>query len=189
VNVTRVAKILAAPAALAALVIGGIFVGPQVFASSPQPRDWVSNNELDQIRTVADHFKVAGSDSRYVPITDNAGISCIADPGGMGAMGIHYLNPSFLGDGMIMPDEPEAAVYEPSPNGALHLVALEYIVDKATWDATHAGPPELFAGHPFDETGAPNRFNLDPFYSQHVWIGKGNPLGNLAMWNPAVTCD
>jgi hypothetical protein len=123
-----------------------------------------------------------------VPITDNAGISCIADPGGTGAMGIHYLDAGILFDGVIDPGQPEAVVYAPSPNGSLHLVALEYIVEKAAWDATHSSAPELFPGHPFDETSAPNRFDLPPFYSQHVWVGRGNPLGNLMMWNPAVHC-
>ena len=72
-----------------------------------------------------------GADTRYIPITDKALISCIADPAGTGAMGIHYLYPDTLIDGVIDPNQPEAIVYAPSPSGSLHLVALEYIVDKA----------------------------------------------------------
>jgi hypothetical protein len=184
VTVTRTLIRLLAP--LAALAVFAV-VAP-AYAASPQPRNWVPSSQLIPFRAVASGFAVAGADSRYVPITDNAGISCIADPGGTGAMGIHYLNAGILFDGVIDPGQPEAVVYAPSPNGSLHLVALEYIVDKAAWDATHSSAPELFPGHPFDETSAPNRFDLPAFYSQHVWVGRGNPLGNLMMWNPAVHC-
>ena len=103
-------------------------------------------------------------------------------------MGVHYVYPTILSDGVVDPDQPEAVVYAPSSNGSLHLVALEYIVDKAAWNASHSSPPELFPGHPFDETGKPNRFGLDPFYSQHAWVGRGNPLGNPAPWDLAVHC-
>jgi hypothetical protein len=123
-----------------------------------------------------------------VPITDLAGISCIADPAGSGAMGIHYLDVNNLMDGKLDPNSPEAVVYAPGPNGQLRLGALEYIVDKAAWDAGNSAAPEFFPGHPFMTTDAPNRFGLNPFYSQHIWVGLGNPLGNLSMWNPAVHC-
>jgi len=52
----------------------------------------------------------------------------------------------------------------------------------------HSKPPRLFDGTSFDQTPAPNRFGLAPFYSQHVWIWKNNPAGVLAMWNPQVHC-
>ena len=40
----------------------------------------------------------------------------------------------------------------------------------------------------FLPSGGDNRFGLPAYYSQHIWVGKGNPAGNLAMWNPAVHC-
>jgi hypothetical protein len=179
----------AAPVALAAaLVVAASAFAASAFAVSPQPRDSVPDNELKLFRTVASQFKDAGADPRYVPITDLAGISCIADPAGSGAMGIHYLDPSNLMDGMLDPNAPEAIVYAPSPNGSLRLAALEYIVDQAAWDAKHPSAPEFIKGHPFMLMGAPNRFGLAPFYSQHIWVGMGNPSGNLNMWNPAVHC-
>jgi hypothetical protein len=176
--------LIAAPVVLAA----ALAVGASAFAASPQPRDSVPDSQLKPFRTVANQFKDAGADPRYVPITDLAGISCIADPAGSGAMGIHYLDPSNLMDGTLDRNSPEAIVYAPSPNGSLRVAALEYIVDQAAWDAKNAAAPEFFEGHPFMLTGAPNRFGLAPFYSQHVWVGLGNPLGNLNMWNPSVHC-
>ncbi len=163
-------------------------VGTAPAAAGPAPghgTDWVPGSALQPYRSIAQPYKFTAP-AGYGAITDNQGISCIADPAGTGAMGIHYVNPGVLLDGQIDRARPEAFVY--APDGAGKLVALEYIVFKADWDATHSSPPELFPGHPFMTTGAPNRFDLPAFYSQHVWIGRGNPNGNLAMWNPAVHC-
>jgi hypothetical protein len=82
---------------------------------------------------------------------------------------------------------PKRFVYEPMPNGRLRLVALEYIVFQAAWDAEHSSPPELF-GHTFMLVPAPNRFGIPAFYQLHAWIWKDNPSGMFEMWNPRVHC-
>ena len=123
----------------------------------------------------------------YGPFTDIHGLSCIAEPG-MGAMGVHYVNSKLIGNPAIDPTAPEALVYAPDRDGTLRLAALEYLVDKSTWDRTHREPPELFRGQPFATTKAPNRYGLPTFYSQHLWLWKANAAGPLAMWNPAVHC-
>jgi hypothetical protein len=147
-------------------------------------REAVPGSALVPYRAMAAPYKHTAP-AGYGAITDLAGISCIADPAGTGAMGVHWLDGANLFDGQIDPARPEAFVYAP---GGGKLVALEYIVIKSAWDETHSGAPELFAGHPFMTTDAGNRFGLPAYYSQHVWIGRGNPLGNLWMWNPAVHC-
>jgi hypothetical protein len=130
---------------------------------------------------------VAGAQSAgYAKLADAAGITCIAQPG-EGAMGIHYVNGTFVGDTMLDAGKPEAAVYEPQANGRLRLVALEYIVFQDKWDAAHSSPPKLF-GQTFMLTPAPNRFGIPAFYSLHAWIWKANPAGTFAMWNPNVHC-
>src|SRR4051794_15257904 len=128
----------------------------------------------------------AATHAQYGLFLDKDGIACIAQPPD-GAMGVHYVNGSLL-DTTVDPAKPEAVVYEPRAHGKPQLVALEYIVFKAPWDAHHDGPPELF-GEKFMTTNAPNRFNIDPFYSLHAWIFKRNPAGMFAMWNPRVHCD
>jgi hypothetical protein len=70
-------------------------------------------------------------------------LGCVAEPG-LGAMGIHFVNGSLAGDTILDPTKPEALVYEPQSFGRLALVATEYIVFKAAWDAGHASPPSLF---------------------------------------------
>ena len=116
-------------------------------------------------------------------VADKAGITCIAEPG-QGAMGVHFLSGV---DNTVEANKPELLVYEPDGAGHFNLVALEYLVDQATWDATHSDVPSLF-GQDFMLTGADNRFGLDPFYSLHAWIWKFNPSGLFSMWNPRVHC-
>ena len=104
-----------------------------------------------------------------------------------GAMGVHWADPTLVGDGKIKLTEPEAMVYAPGRDGTLTLAAVEYVVLKADWDAKHRYPPVLF-GHRFATTDAPNRFGLPAFYSLHVWAWKHNPAGTFEMFNPDVTC-
>jgi hypothetical protein len=89
-------------------------------------------------------------------------------------------------DGTIEATEPEALVYELRNDGSFKLVAVEYVVDKATWDASHSSKPVLF-GQEFDTVTA-NPFGLDPFYALHAWVWKPNPSGILTPWNPRVSC-
>jgi hypothetical protein len=127
----------------------------------------------------------------YGLFTDAQGIACIEMPAmpGMpgGAMGVHFVNGSLVGDGAVDASTPEAVVYEPEANGQMRLVALEYVVIKADWDAKNAAPPSLF-GQEFNFTPAGNRFGLPPFYSLHAWIWKHNPTGTFSMWNPDASC-
>lgn len=122
----------------------------------------------------------------YGQFNDAAGIACIDNPG-VGGMGIHYVNGSLVGDPSEDVRHPEALVYDPGANGRLRLVAVEYIVDQAAWDANHASPPSLF-GQTFELVGAGNRYGLDPFYELHAWLWKPNPRGFFDDWNPNVLC-
>jgi hypothetical protein len=125
--------------------------------------------------------------SNYALLTDAQRIACIDMPG-MGGMGVHWANSTLVGDPAIGANQPEAVVYAPERDGTLRLAALEYVVIKSAWDATHTSPPKLF-GHTFNLTDEPNRFGLPAFYSLHVWLWKHNPAGIFAMWNPKVHCS
>ena len=124
----------------------------------------------------------------YGEFRDAQGIACIEQPG-VGAMGVHFVKGSLVGDTVLDPAQPEALVYEPRPyTGGYKLVALEYIVFQDAWDATHSSPPSLF-GQEFQLTTSPNRYGLPPFYALHAWLFRGNPLGQLQPWNPRVDCS
>jgi hypothetical protein len=105
-----------------------------------------------------------------------------------GAMGVHLVNGPLVADGELDAMRPELLVYEPLPNGRMRLVAADYLVLSATWNAKNPGPPELM-GQLFHLFESPNRFGLPEFYTLHVWAWKDNPQGTFANWNPDVSCD
>ena len=66
---------------------------------------------------------------------------CVASPAG--GMGIHYVNPSLVDDLDLDITQPETLLYEPTKNGKLRLVGVEYfapvIVNGTPWFGP--GPP------------------------------------------------
>jgi hypothetical protein len=111
---------------------------------------------------------------------------CTEEPG-MGTMGQHFANGTLVGDSVVETLQPEVLVYEPKANGGFRLVAIEYVVFAAAWDAENGSPPQLF-GRTFTLVGEPNRYGLPAFYELHVWLWEPNPSGMFADWNPNVTC-
>jgi hypothetical protein len=106
-----------------------------------------------------------------------------------GAMGVHFVNGALVGDPALDPAHPELLVYEPLPNNRFQLVAADYLVLSAPWNAAHAGAPPQLMGQLFHLFEAPNRFGLPEFFTLHVWAWKDNPQGTFANWNPNVSCD
>jgi len=104
-----------------------------------------------------------------------------------GAMGIHYVNGTLLGNLTLDPSQPQALIYEPD-NGKMTLVGVEFILDSASWLAANPAPPVL-DGQVFNFVGAPNRFNINSFFELHVWAWRDNPQGSFVDWNNQVTCD
>jgi hypothetical protein len=161
-------------------------VVPGASASGPSAPGAAQDLATARAATAADHDLATARRAGYSLLRDAAGIACIDEPT-MGAMGVHYVDGAAVGDPAIDPGHPEAVVYEPTANGRMQLVALEYVVLKADWDALHPDPPSLF-GQQFMVTPDPNRFGLPAFYSLHAWVWKHNPAGTFAMWNPDVSC-
>jgi len=113
-------------------------------------------------------------------------LGCVSGPQ-EGAMGVHYVKDALVADGEIDAWQPEALTYE-SSRGRLRLLGVEYIVDAAQWLEHHAEPPVL-EGQTFQYVGAPNRYNLDPFFELHVWAWRDNPKGAFVDWNTQVSCE
>jgi hypothetical protein len=133
-----------------------------------------------------------------------AGVTTIAGPGGgyelafgcvsggdFGAMGLHYVNMSLLGDGEVQAGQPEIILYEPTPSGGIRITGADYLVYADQWDADekHKGSPPSLMGQLFHRFDSPNRFRLPAFYTLHVWAWKDNPNGTFTNWNPDVSCD
>ena len=87
-----------------------------------------------------------------------------------GAMGVHYVNGDLLKDGVVDIAKPEAVMYEPTADGKMDLVAVEYIAFKG---------PAALDGHLFNFVTEPNRYGLDKFYELHVWAWRPNPTGSV----------
>jgi hypothetical protein len=130
---------------------------------------------VEHVRAANERFRdvAAAVAEGYAPIPCTSGIDG-------GAMGVHYVNPAYLKDETIDIKRPQAVMYEPTPDGKMALIAVEYIAFK--------GPASL-EGQLFSFIGAPNRYGLDPFYELHVWAWKANPRGAFADMNPQVTCE
>jgi hypothetical protein len=134
---------------------------------------------LGKVRDATEKFKntrvakAAGYD--LVPGLDY----CFDNPG-VGGMGYHLINTALM-DTKVDARKPEALVYESGEHGRLKLVAVEYIVPAADWDAANTQPPKLF-GQTFE-------LNTDlGVYTLHAWIWKHNKLGMFSDWNPKVSC-
>lgn len=96
-----------------------------------------------------------------------------------GGQGIHFGRPELI-DGTVSLLEPELVMYEPLEDGSLQFLAIEYIVPLDAW--TEAEPPTLF-----DQQFMRNeQLGL---WVLHVWLGKENPEGLYANWNPNVSCQ
>ena len=189
-------KIAAASAAAAALCVAQAVTA----AACDEPDAAASLTASARSSTAKYHSLTVAKKAGYSILADTAGITCIAEPG-MGAMGVHYVKDDLVKDPAIDAKEPEALVYAPDGQGGLHLAALEYVVIQGGWNAHQIPPPSLSVatheniappmlfGHEFNFTDAPNRYDLPPFYSLHVWLWKDNPAGTVEMWNPNVHCD
>jgi hypothetical protein len=120
----------------------------------------------------------------WVPATP-----CVSGPD-TGAMGVHLVFPTRLDHVVLDASQPQALIYEPTSNGAMRLVGVEFIVTASLWAAHNPAPavPAL-EGNLLNYIGAPNRFGLPAFYELHVWAWERNPRGTLADWNTHVTCD
>jgi hypothetical protein len=165
------------------------FVAAAALLTGTAPAEASSTQQdLGRLRAATTSFHNVADAERagFGLLADQKGITCIAMPG-MGAMGVHWVKPKRVGDPTEKVAKPEALVYEPLADGTLKLAAVEYVVIKADWDATHSSRPSLF-GHKFNLTKAGNRFGLPAYYSLHVWVWKHNPAGQFSMWNPDVHC-
>ena len=125
---TRTRLVVAALLALRVLPLAG-----RAFADT--------NADVAQARESTERFVTrvgAAEAAGYGLFRDAAGLACIAQPG-LGGMGVHYVNGGLVGDTVLDPARAEVLVYEPSSFGRMRLAALEYIVFKDAWDATHTG--------------------------------------------------
>lgn len=176
----RARRAIAAACVLAATAVGAVLTATPGSAAQ---------DELASVRqaTAAYHDISAAKADGFGELHDAAGIACI-DKAGAGAMGIHYVLGSRVGDSAIRADQPELIIYRVGKDGSKHLAAVEYVVIADAWaQAGHDAAPSLF-GRTFSLVPSPNRYGLPAFFELHAWIWDPNRAGMFADYNPDVIC-
>ena len=147
--------------------------------AAAQDRGWT---ELDDVRqaTGAYHSLDAALADGFVPfgLEDPEVATCFESESG--GMGVHYVRNI---DDSVSVTDPEAMVYELTPEGATRLVAVEYIVPEEfveDADGTVIALPSLM-GQDF------HKHSFLPVYILHAWVWDENPAGAYADYNPNVS--
>jgi hypothetical protein len=160
---------------------------PGILTTSPRKPTAQDNALVQAVRNATERFKnvtsITGPGEGY-----GLAFGCVSG-GDYGAMGLHYVNMSLVGDGEIDVTQPEIILFEPTPNGGIRITGADFLVLASDWDSKHAGAPPELMGQLFHFFESPNRFGLPPFYTLHVWAWKDNPNGTFVNWNPNVSCD
>jgi hypothetical protein len=104
---------------------------------------------------------------------------CEVRPEG-GPVGIVYVQPGRLVDGVIDTALPDGLIYAPSATEGPRLVAVELAVPFTQWTSPQA---PTFLGATFQREDEFGVFGL------HVWLWRNNPGGLFAESNPNVTCS
>jgi hypothetical protein len=141
------------------------------------------SNDDDEVQLAQWELEVnqlKAATSKYVDVNVATNEGFIDVSGFVPNMGHHYLLPP-LADGTFELEKPETLLYAPDNNGNMEFVAVEYVVPIA--DLNNPGsPPEGF-------TGDLDEWEINANIGQwqlHVWIGKENPDGIFAPFNPAI---
>jgi len=141
---------------------------------------------VDKVRAATDHFKdinVALSQGWV------QGTPCVSGPNS-GAMGVHFVKPERIAEGLLSAEQPEALIYEPVEEGRFRLVGVEFIVLDKIWQSQHpGGSPPALDGNLLNLVTAPNRYGLPAFWEIHVWAWEDNPNGTFADLSSRVTCS
>ena len=172
------ARLRRAAVPVAAAVLAAV---PAVAGASPSAETRGQGASLSVVRQVTAQYhdvQVALADG-YVPVSP-----CVA--GDDGVMGIHYANPSLLGQPVDV-RHPAMLLYVPGPDG-LQLAGVEYFQADADQDLATDGDRPSVLGQPFDGPMPGHGPGMPVHYDLHVWVWKHNPAGTFAEYNPALGC-
>lgn len=174
--------------ALSALAVFAGIAVPEVASSATSSRPAapaLTGKQAALVRTATKRFRDvdAALAAGYLPTQE-----CVALPG-VGGMGFHYANPANLMDGVIDPAKPDLLLYHLDDEGELRLGGVEYFAADADQDLTTDGDRPSLYGHAFDGPMPGHDPTMPIHYGLHVWLYTKNPTGQLAPWNPRVTCE
>src|SRR6185312_3324584 len=114
---------------------------PGMIAAAPHKPTAQENALVKAIRDATERFKnvtsISGPGEGY-----ELAFGCVSG-GDYGAMGLHYVNMSLVGDGEVDVTQPEIVLFEPTSNGGIRITGADFLVLAADWNAKHNGPPQL----------------------------------------------
>ena len=125
-------------------------------------------------------------------------VQCVEVPG-LGAMGVHYINPARMMDTNVEASQPETLLYIRQNDGLMRFVGLEYyapvLSNGQPWFGGPNAPPPVIDnpapvlfGRSFDGP-MPGHGPGQPWhYSLHVWAWRHNPRGLFFPFNPKLSC-
>ncbi len=142
-------------------------------------RAWASLDDI-RVATGAYHSLDAAIADGFAPfgLDDPEVATCFDNE--TGGMCVHYVRNI---DDSVSVADPEAMVYELTPDGATRLVAVEYIVPQEfveDEDGNIVSLPSLM-GQDF------HKHSFLPVYILHAWVWDENPAGVYADFNPNVS--
>jgi hypothetical protein len=147
--------------------------------SGPSIRAW---NEVDDVRvaTGAYHSLEAALEAGFVPFDLEGGDNATCFDSEDGGMGVHYVRNI---DDTVSTTDPEAMVYELTPDGGTRLVGVEYIVPQEFVEDAEGNVASLpsVLGHDL------HKHSFLPVYVLHAWVWDENPDGMYADFNPNVS--
>lgn len=124
---------------------------------------------------------------------------CVEAPG-LGAMGVHYVNPIRMMDINVDVSQPEALLYLRQNDGTMRLVGLEYVAPVLSngipWFGGENNPPPVvdnpaptLFGRTFDGPMAGHTPGQPWHYDLHVWAWRDNPRGLFFPFNSKLSCQ
>ena len=108
---------------------------------------------------------------------------------GVGGMGYHWVNHGLVIDGIIDPTKPEVLLFAPAKNGRLELLGVEYMKVDADQDLDTDEDRPTMLGQPLEGPMPGHGGDMPVHYDLHAWVFTHNPSGELATWNPQVSCE
>ena len=155
-------------------------------AAPSEPTDQLTGAQRQVIREATRDLRdpAAARAAGYLPSPE-----CAELPG-VGGMGQHWINLALLDDGgRIDPTMPEVLLFAPSPSGALELVGVEYMAFDADGDLETDDDRPTMLGHDLEGPMPGHEPGMPVHYDLHAWVFTDNPSGELATWNPRVSCE
>lgn len=167
---------LPARLALTALAVAAVVAPPFTSNASGSAPDGLAS--IRQASAKYHDVSVALADG-YIPSSE-----CVSSA--YGAMGVHYVKRSLLGQPIDL-RHPAILLYLPTADGP-ELVGVEYFKADADQNLATDGDRPSLLGQSFQGPMPGHDEHMPIHYDLHVWAWRHNPAGMFSLFNPALSC-